>query len=248
MSEENATIPIRATKRRHKPIRWLSALVVLGVVLVSGTILADVVLVYSANSQVGNTIAGPYQFQNGANYAVANGIGIASTTYAGGGATNGPSVTTTVNGIQTVGVAVLDVVEFTTVGAVANPASIGNLVVPTPTPIAVGGLLCAYAFVSNAIPTGAGSVGVPGEPAGCAATIPSLGAISPGCGAGPATVATIDLITGTIILPNLGGTCAMGPLAAGTVILYVSYWVTASGPIVGGPHALNVFTVPVTVT
>ena len=95
-------------------MRWLTALITVGVVLVSGTVVADVVLAYTANTSVGANAAGPFQFANGGNYASANAIGVVANVYPGAG-TTGPTVTTTLHGIQSVPVQIYNVTVFETI-------------------------------------------------------------------------------------------------------------------------------------
>jgi hypothetical protein len=229
----------------HKPVRWLSALAIFGVLLVSGTVVADVVLSFSANNGVGANAASPFVFQNGGNYAAANGLGVATNTYASG--TSGPTVTTTINGINGVLVAEFDVTEFataTTLGATGTPA---NVVVPSPTTLTPANVVCAYAFVSTAKPS-LGATAVTGAPSGCSATLPTLGTVSPGCG-GTATAqtATVNLLTGAVSgsIATAGCTVAKGT-TTGTVVLYVSYTIVSSGAVTA--TSLNSFQVPVTLS
>jgi hypothetical protein len=232
--------------RGRKPVRWLSVLAVLSVTLVSGTVLADVVLSFNAANGVGTNAATPFAFQNGGNYAAANGLGVATNTYPAAG-TSGPSVTTTISGINGVLVSEFDVTEFATaatLGAVGVPS---NVVVPSPVTLTPAKVVCAYAFVSTAFPS-LGSTAVAGAPVGCTATVPSLGAVSTGCGVtATAQVATVNLLTGAIsgTIASSGCTVAKGTLS-GVIVLYVSYSIVTNGAVVA--TALNTFQVPVTLS
>lgn len=211
--------------------------------MVSGTVLADVVLSFTASNGVGVNASSPFVFQNGANYAAANGLGVATNTYTAG--TSGPTVTTTINGINGVLVAEFDVTEFataTTLGATGTPT---NVVVPSATTLTPANVVCAYAFVSTAKPS-LGSTAVTGAPAGCTATVPALGTVSAGCGgSATAQVATVNLLTGTISGSIAGASCsvAKGTLS-GVIVLYVSYSIQTNGAV--SATSLNAFQVPVT--
>ncbi len=211
----------------------------------SGTVLADVVLSYTANNGVGTNAASPFVFQNGANYAAAHGLGIATNTYASG--TTGPTVTTTISGISGVPVAAYDVTEFATGATLGANGSIGNVVVPGATTYTPTNVVCAYAFVSTAKPS-VGTTAVAGAPTGCTATVPALGTVSTGCGSSAtAQVATVNLLTGTVSgsIGGAGCVAAKGTLS-GVIVLYVSYAVTTSGTVTA--TTLNSYQVPVTLS
>jgi hypothetical protein len=229
------------TGRRHR-VRWLSVLAGLGIVFVSGVVVADVVLVYTTATGVGANTTGPFQFQDGANYATANSLGFVTSTYPGG-ASPGPTVTTTIQGVQDVPVAMFDVNEFATAALTPNSAAVGNLVVPSPTALTPAGVVCAYAFISDAAPS-LGTTAVTGAPAGCTATVPTLGTLSGGCAGQTAGVATVDLLTGAIVGTNIGGDCTVpSGTASGTIVLYVSYWIQTNAAVTA--TTLNSFQVPV---
>ncbi|MCI4369146.1 MAG: hypothetical protein L3K09_06260 [Thermoplasmata archaeon] len=242
MTEESNRTPNLATRSAKKPVRWLSIVVTLGIVLVSGSVLADVVLAYTANNGVGTNAADPFVFQQGANYATANSLGIITSAFTGGGS-SGAQVTTTVSGVASVGVTALDSVEFATAIKLPAAAVIGNVYVITPTAFAPANVVCAYAFISTASPS-AGNVAVAGAPAGCQATTPALGALSAGCAAGSAAVATVNLLTGAVIGTIAGACTVASATVAATVTLYISFGITVNGVVVA--TSLNTFTVPVT--
>jgi hypothetical protein len=227
---------------RRKPVRWLTLLVSLGVVLVSGTVVADVILAYTANNSIGPNISSPFIFQKGGNYASANSLGVATDAFPGAGA-NGVTVTTTLAGIQSVPVGLLDVNEFA-VGASATPAAstIHTPYVPAPSVVAIAGVVCAYAFISNGAPT-FGTTSVTGAPAGCGAVLPTVSSVSAGCGVVATAVTVVNLMSGTVS-GALSCTVASAT-AASTTLLYVSYWVSTNAA-VSGTTSVNAFVIPVT--
>jgi hypothetical protein len=233
------------TPSRRKPVRWLSILVGLGVILVAGSVVADVVVAYAASNGVGPNTGSPFRFQQGGNYAAANAVGVITNTYPGGGS-NGPAVTTTLNGISSVPVMQFDVTEFATAILTTRTGTLANVNVPAPVGVAPAGVVCAYAFVSTAVPT-LGTTGVAGAPAGCSATLPTLGAVSAGCVGGSAVTAVVNLLTGAVSGTTLAGACTV-PVgtAAATIVLYISYAITTNAAVVA--TSLNTFTVPVTLT
>ena len=242
---ERTTMPrFPGIPTRRKPVRWLTLLAGLGVILVSGTVVADVVLAYTVNNGVGANTTSPFTFQAGGNYAAANGMGFATNAYAGGGS-SGVLVTTTINGVQNVPVELFNVTEFATARAMTRTGTIGNVNVPAPSALTPAGVVCAYAFVSTAAPS-FGGAGVAGAPAGCSATLPALGVVAPGCSAGSAAVATVNLLTGAITGTIAGACTVASGTAAGIVALYISYAITTNATVTA--TTLNSFTVPVTLT
>jgi hypothetical protein len=241
------SIKIVGTPRVKKPARWLSFLVLFGVVLVSGTVVADVVLVFTVSHNLGVNATSPFQFQGGANYATANALGFVTNTYPGVATTTGVTVTTTIKGVVSVPVQLYDVTEFATSVLLPAKATYSNVNVPAATALTPANVVCAYAFVSTALPS-FGPTGVAGAPAGCSATMPALGAVSTGCGAtATAQTAVVNLLTGAVTgtsigTANSGCTTALNT-AASTVVLYVSYAITTSGAV--SATALNAFTIPV---
>ena len=226
-----------------KPVRWLSVLATLGVVLLSATVVADVVLSFTVSNGVGANASSPFVFQNGGNYAAAHGLGVATNVYAAG--TSGPSVTTTINGVNGVLVAEFDVTEFATATTLGATGSINNVVVPSASSLTPANVVCAYAFVSTAKQS-LGSTAVTGAPVGCAATSPALGAVSAGCGgSATAQTATVNLLTGAVSgsIGGAGCSVASGTLS-GVIVLYVSYSISTNGAVAA--TSLNTFQVPVT--
>jgi hypothetical protein len=217
----------------------------LGILLVSGTVVADVVLSYAANNGIGINASSPFIFQNGGNYAAAHGLGITTNAYAVG--SSGPTVTTTVSGVNGVPVAAMDVTEFATGTTLGANGTIANVQVVSATSLTPANVVCAYAFVSTAKPS-LGSTAVAGQPAGCSATVPTLGAVSAGCGgSAAAAVATVNLLTGAVsgTIGTAGCVAAKGTLS-GVIVLYVSYAITTNGVVTA--TSLNSFQVPVTLT
>ena len=143
--------------------------------------------------------------------------------------------------------AAFDVTELATGTTLGANGAIANVVVNGASTITVTNLVCAYAFISTAVPS-LGSTAVAGAPAGCSANVPTLGTVSTGCG-GTATaqVATVNLLTGAVTgsIGGAGCTVASGTLA-GVVVLYVSYAITTNGAVAA--TALNSFSVPVTLS
>jgi hypothetical protein len=236
-------IPARQNVGKAKSrVRWLSVLTGLAVVLVSGVVVADVVLNFTTNTGVGANASAPFEFQNGGNYATAHGFGFITSAFTGG-SSPGVGVTTTINGIATVPVSMFDVNELVTAVLTTSTAHIGNVFVPSASVIAVAGVVCAYAFVSTAVPS-AGAVAVAGAPVGCAATVPTLGALSGGCTGGAANVAAVNLLAGTVT-GSIAASCIVpSATAATTIVLYVSYYIATSGAVAA--TALNSFAIPIT--
>lgn len=241
------TDPTVPTRRRpsaphgRKPVRWLTVLVSLGVVLVSGTVVADVILAYTANNSIGPNISSPFLFQKGGNYASANSLGVATDAFPGGGS-SGVTVTTTLAGIQSVPVGLLDVNEFAVgASATAAAATISTPYVPSPSTVTIAGVVCAYAYITNGNPA-FGTTAVTGAPAGCGATMPTVSSVSAGCGTVATTVTVVNLMTGAI---SGSLACAVAAsTAAGSTLLYVSYWVSTNAA-VAGTTSVNAFVIPV---
>ena len=89
-----------------------------------------------------------------------------------------PTVTTSISGIAAVSVQSFDTTEFV---VAESPCAVGlarGVFVGTPH-TAAQGVVCAYAFVSDALPE-AGTSSTPGAPPGCAVSLPGLGSPAPG--------------------------------------------------------------------
>jgi hypothetical protein len=242
MTDEPTKTKVRARPpSRRKPVRWLTMLVGVGVILVSGTVVADVILAYTANDSIGPNIASPFLFQKGGNYASASSLGVATDAFPAAG-NSGVTVTTTLAGIQSVPVGLLDINEFA-VGASATPASatVKTPYVPSPSAVAIAGVVCAYAFISNGAPA-FGVAAVAGAPAGCGATMPTVASVSAGCGVVATAVTVVNLMSG-VVAGALS--CAVASAtAASSVLLYVSYWITTNGAVTG-TTSVNSFVIPI---
>jgi hypothetical protein len=230
-------------KGRHRPVRWVSLLAIAGIVLVSGTVVADVILVYTTNTGIGTNQTGPFQFANGANYATASTMLFVNSVYPS--SSPGPTVTTTISGVTDVPVELLDMNDFQLAATLGGPATIGNVVVPSPITITAATVVCAYAIISTAVPTGVGGGTITGEPAGCSASLPTLGALSGGCQTSNAIA--INLLTGTVIGSIAGDCIVPATTSIGTDVLWVSYAITLNGS-VSTAITTNSFSIPVTVT
>jgi hypothetical protein len=243
--EPKNRIAVRPSK---KPARWLSFLVLFGVILVSGSVVADVVLVFTVNHNLGANASSPFQFQGGANYVAANALGFVSNSYPGIATTTGVTVTTTISGVASVPVELFDVTEFVTSVKLPAKATYSNINVPSASTLTPANVVCAYAFVSTAVPS-FGPTAVAGSPVGCSATMPTLGAVSTGCGVGAtAQTAVVNLLTGAVTgtsigTANSGCTTVLNTVAL-TTVLYISYAITTTGAV--SATSLNAFTVPVT--
>ncbi len=222
-------------------VRWLTALIAIGVILVAGSVVADVVLVYTSPTSVGSATNSLYQFNQGGNYGPASSLGLITATFNGGTTSTGPSVSTQVNGITDVTVSLLDMIEFETATATASTTTIGSPYGVLAAPVAPASLVCAYAFVSTGLPT-AGTTAVTGEPTGCAVTEPTVGTPNAACGVTGSTV-TIDLLSGATVSGTISCTVPAGT-AASTTLLYLSYGVVTTGTVTTTPVAT--IAVPVT--
>ncbi len=223
----------------------------MGVIVVSGTVIADVILSYTAHNQAGGNVSGPFQFQNGANYPVANSVVTFTNAYASG--TSGPTVTTTLHGVASVPESVIDGTEFVTT-TMAIPAGHSGTMTLTASggPGSTPGIACAYAFISNA-PQSSPLTGVAatGSLSSCGAFLPTLGAVSTTvCGPSPpatAGMAQVNLTAGTI--SGAIGTCIIQPtLLAGDIVLYISYAITTDSTFAPAiPLPLASFSIQVTI-
>jgi hypothetical protein len=211
-------------------------------VLVAGTVVADVVLTYNVFNNTGANANSPFYFANGGNYATANALGLITAAYTA----PANQVTTTLSGVEYVNAEIYDVIQFETTVATATTEHITAASLVTIIGANPAGVVCAYAFVSDAVPT-PGTVAVAGEPAGCAAVTPTLGALAPACnGGGSATgVATISLLTGAVVV-GTPGTCNMNAgVGANTIAEYISFAIYVNAAVTAGT-ALNTFGIPVT--
>jgi hypothetical protein len=249
MARESPNLSSPTRTKRHKRIRWLPLLVGAAIVLVSGSVVADVVLTYVANTGVGANATSPFEWADGANYGTANGLGLATTAFSPS-STDAAQMSTTISGVQLVNVELVDVNTFQLAATLTSPTTaafgtIGTFNVPTGAP---GGVACAYAFITTYVPSTSGTL-VPGAPAGCTAFIPGTGTTTSfGNGCTVVAAVTIDLVSGTVAgASNLVGACALSSSSAtGTPSLYVSYAIYTTTGVT--PSSLSSFGIPVTFT
>lgn len=230
---------------RHRPVRWFSVLMSVAVLAVSGAVVADVVLVYVANTSAVNGPS-PFQFVNGANEADAVKWISTTTVQCTNGATTstcpsgGASLLTTLGAVPTVTEQFDDLVEFQ--NAIVTPAvssiSAANIQAFVPTGFAKGTVVCAYAFVSDEMPS-PGFAPVPGAALGCLATLPSFAGAAPAsCSDGgltnPPGYVTIDLLAASAT-PSSSWTCGIASGQAvpttGLSQIYISYDIQTSAPV-----------------
>lgn len=238
MSGDALTAKSAGRQRTNRKTRWLMILVAVGALLMVGTVTADVVLSYVVFNNTAVNATSDYKFVNGGNYGTANGYGLITNTI-----TAGNQISTALSGIQDVNVEIYDVIEFDVAVATPTTSHVTTATVINPAVVAPANVVCAYAFVSDAVPT-AGTVAVAGEPAGCGAVTPTLGAIGTACtAAGSGTgVATINLLSGAVV--GTPGTCNLPTGAAvNDIIEYVSYAIYVTGAVAAG--ALNTIGIPV---
>lgn len=218
------TNALHGRRRMDRRSPFLTILVSVAVLLMVGTVAADIVLTYSIANNTAANAANHYEFVNGGNYVNAHDYGLITNT----AGTN--DISTALSGITDVNVEIYDVVEFDTDGGAPTTSHVDAASVITTTVGALANVVCAYAFVSDAVPT-AGTVGVTGATGGCGAVVPTIGAIAAACtAAGSATgVETINILTG-VIVSGTPGTCNMpaGP-GAGEIIEYISYAIYVTG-------------------
>jgi hypothetical protein len=149
-------------------VKWLSVLMGVGILLITGTVVADVVLTYVVNNQLGSTGTSPFVFVEGSNYALASSYGLATSTFFGGtGAGGGSSVSTSISGLNQVNVELINVTTFAqnlSIGATATAAIGGIQLFGTPV-LPASGLVCAYAVLTTYVPASSGAL-LPGEASG----------------------------------------------------------------------------------
>ena len=227
---------------KHKRIRWLPLLLGVAVVLVSGSVVADVVLTYVANTGVGTNIASPFEWADGGNYATAAGLSFATTTFTGS-TTSGPSMTTTLAGAQNVNVELVNINVFDLSSALtAGTTGVLGGVITGAGPGTVGGVVCAYAIITDYVPGTTGTL-IGSAPAGCGAFIPAYtGTYGTGCTT--SGIAVVNLLTGGIVTNTIGGACSVSSsTSAPATILYVSYGIYTDATVGNTPMAS--FSVPV---
>jgi len=193
--------------------------------------MATVVLSFNVFNNNAVNVASHYDFVSGGNYATAHTLGIITNTISA----PANQISTTISGIQFANVEIYDVIEFDVSVATTTTSHVTSVSVVNPVVLTPGGVVCAYAFVSDAVPT-AGTVAVAGEPAGCLAVTPTLGAIGSACTAGGSGtgVATVNLLTDAVT--GTPGTCNVPTAdAAGNILEYVSFAIYVNAAVAATP-------------
>ncbi len=230
---------------KHKRIRWLPLLLGVAVVLVSGSVVADVVLTYVANTGVGANAASPFEWGEGSNYATASSFSLATTSFPGGG-NSGPTMTTKLAGIQDVNVELVDINVFNLASTLptGDTAALGSIL-SSGAPGSVANVVCAYAIITDYVPTTSGTA-VTGAPAGCGAFVPAnSGTLGAGCTT--SAFAVVNLVTGTIGTNAIGGACSITSSVSGpATILYVSFAIYTDGAVT--PTTTASFSVPLVIS
>ncbi len=220
------------TRSAHRPVRWLSILMGLAIVMVSGTVLADVVLTYSVANNLNTGATSPFTFAEGSNYVTANGLGMLPAPSCNPGALGSDcyQLDTTVVGVQYVPTEILNGYSFEETEATTAAWTVGSTsiagVAPSTAPTNV---VCAYAFISDET-LAPGDVTVSTTSTSC--TTPSLSltgaTLNAACGTGSTGgISAIDLTTGTVVATTGPWTCsiASGSGAASTMLLTISYFI-----------------------
>jgi hypothetical protein len=229
----------KAFKSRKTRFGILGVVAVFIVVAMIATGIANVVLTYVVFNNVAANATSQYDFVNGGNYGTANGLGLITN------AITAPAnqLTTTLSGVEYVTAEIYDVARFDTSAVTTTTSHVSAVTVVNSVVVAPANVVCAYAFVMDAVP-GVGTVAVAGAPAGCGAVTPTIGATASACTAGGTTtaVATINLLAGTVV--GTPGTCNIPTAAAaGLIIEYICFAIYTNGVV--GAAALN--TIGVTV-
>ncbi len=248
-----------ARNGRHKPVRWFSLLMSVAVLTVSGAVVADVILVYTATTSVGNA-ANPFGWVQGANAPGAASLGIATitcTTSVGplqtcpvAGAAPAYELATTLNGVPTVTIEVLDLAEFGNAAAITlatgqtiTVSVLANGVAPAGG-ITATNVVCAFAVVSDFAPSAAALTSWASGIAGCTIVVPTV-PTTPDAGClgtgGTAGNTIINLISGgSVTQPATGWTCSVPTLTGSASELYVSYMLVTSATASGNLYGLGV--------
>ena len=231
------------------------------VLTVSGAVVADVILVYTATTSVGNA-TNPFGWIQGGNAAAAGATGldvatITCTTSTGSGLPcptppTAPAyeLATTLNGVPTVTIEVLDLAEFENAGAITlgtgqtiTVSVLANGVAPAGG-ITATGVVCAFAVVSDFAPSAAALTSWASGITGCTIVVPTV-PVAPDAGCvgtgGTAGNTIINLISGgSVTQPATGWTCSVPTLAGAASELYVSYMVVTSASASGNLYGLGV--------
>ncbi len=224
------TGPSRRRDRRLREVlrrfRWLSLVAIVGAVLATSFVTADVVLVYQATTSAGGT-ASPFMFVDGGNYATASGLGFYVRTYPNA---QQVSVATTVNGADGASATYLmDVLELRTTAATTVA---WNLEIDVSTALVASGVNAAYISYCATAPTGVADTGLALSSGTDANGNPW--AIYPPVCAGEVNEALTAVGPGAIV-PVAAGT------ASGVSVLYISFLiaVTNTGAATTTPASLS---------
>jgi hypothetical protein len=204
---------------RRRVQRWvrrrpLTALLVVGVLLlISGGVFADVILLYSASTRVTSTTS-PFGFVNGGNYAVANAEGFVTNAYPNA---QQVSVATTVSGAAgAYGTYALDVLR---VDANVGSAQRWVLHLDVVSTLIATGVNAAYLFYCTQAPTGVPDTGVP-LASGVDANGNPWAIFAPTCAGTEVGESLLTVATGTGV--SFPGT------TAGSSLLYLSFGVAVT--------------------
>ncbi len=218
-------------ERVRRQVKWLPILLGLGVILATGTVVADVVLSYTLSNSASSTTSSPFSWQQGPNYATASGLSFITDTCnpsaVGAASTSCFSLSASVTSPEYVPTTLINMYTFQWLAPSATIAA----AIPAGAVQASGtGVLppgsCAYAFISN------GDLGLTsftytaGSP--CTITAAAPTAAFAACGGALATGATetINLLTAAVT-GSTSCTIAAGTAAGGA--LEVSYYVYIPG-------------------
>ena len=204
----------------------------LAIVMVSGTVLADVVLTYSVANNLNTGATSPFTFAEGSNYVTANGLGMLPAPSCSPGAIGSDcyQLDTTVVGVQYVPTEILNGYSFEETAATTAAWTVGSTsiatVAPNPVPTNV---VCAFAFISDET-LAPGDVTVSTTSTTCGTPSLSLtgATLDAACGTGSTGgISAIDLTTGTVVTSTGAWTCsiASGSGAASTAVLTISYFI-----------------------
>lgn len=216
-----------ANHGRHRQVRWFSLLIAVGILGVSGTVIADVVLTYAVSSGIGTTATSPFSWQQGANYAAGSGMSLLPASTCNPNPLSSSSsgcfiLTQNVNGIQYVPTTLVNALNFQWLATTTRATDVGA----SELSVAFTGTLpagsCAYAFISNFAMSPSDFAYNNGAP--CSVTASPVGGPTPyaTCAAATAQVETVNMATGTT-----SGTvdCTIAASTAAGTALTISYFV-----------------------
>jgi len=230
-------------------------LVATGIIMVSGTVFAEVVLSYNLGNGVGS-VTGNFAWNPGDNYAKAGPAGVGIVAGACTGPTQSPFTNTcfqlssTVNGVNYVPTLAINIYTFDAIAT--NTGGWTVAAATSGTPAAFAGTGCAYLFVANfeVVPSDI-AVSACGA-AHIALTAPALSTLNAACAGSTPAIEAFDLTAAGTATPVAStGAVACTYSAANTattpaVGLEVSYFVwSASTPAFTGTGASLTMTVSV---